>query len=270
MAATDSIISRIGDLDTLARRESFIHHLDPRAKLLTTLAFTLTMVSFGKYQISAMLPMTVFPVVLMAVANLPAGFLIRRVLWVTPLAVLVGVFNPLLDTSVHLRVGTLEISGGWISFLSILIRFFLTVLAALILVATTGFNNLCAAMEKIGFPNIFVMQLLFLYRYAFVLAEEGARMVRACRLRAPLWAAINISTFSVLLGSLFLRTAARAQRIYQAMCSRGFQGRLPLARSLNWTVKDTVFILIFFVLLMGIRCFNLAVWAGELIMGFFS
>jgi len=56
-----------------------------------------------------------------------------------------------------------------VSFLSIMLRFTLTVASALLLVATTGFNGVCLALDTLGAPKAFVVQLFFLYRYLFVL-----------------------------------------------------------------------------------------------------
>ena len=55
--------------------------------------------------------------------------------------------------------------------------------AALTLIAVTGFNAVCLALDKLGTPRVFVIQLVFLYRYVFVLVDEAARMVRARSLR---------------------------------------------------------------------------------------
>lgn len=269
MSTTDSIITNLGYLEALAQQNTPIHRLDPRAKLLTTLAFIVSVVSFDRFQISAMLPFAIFPIALIVLGNLPAGYLIKRVLCVSPFAILIGIFNPLLDRQILLHIGSLGISGGWVSFASILVRFFLTVLAALVLVATAGFNTICLTLEKMGVPNVFVMQLLFLYRYAFVLAEESGRMVRAWQLRAPLQKAMSIRTFSTLLGSLFLRTTSRAQRIYQAMCCRGFDGQLHPVLRLNWRITDTVFLSVFILLFAVFRFTNPAMLLGKLITGNF-
>jgi cobalt/nickel transport system permease protein len=265
MSKTDSIIMNLGYLDTLARQESRIHRLDPRAKLLTTLVYIVMVVSFDKYQISAMVPFLIFPIVMITLGNLPTGYLLKRVLWVAPFAVLIGIFNPLLDREVLYQIGTLNVTGGWVSFASILLRFFLTVLAAFILIGTTGFYTICLALEKIGVPDVFVMQLLFLYRYAFVLVEETARVVRAWQLRAPLRKAMTIHTFTVLVGGLFLRTVDRARRIYQAMCCRGFDGHIHLSSRLHWTFKDTFFLVGFSSLFVIFRFTNPALLMGRLI-----
>ncbi len=270
MSKSDSAIRDLGYLDTLAGRSSCIHRLDPRAKLLVTVAFIVTVVSFDKYQVSSLLPFFVFPILMIAAANLPAGYLLRRMLWILPFIVFIGIFNPLLDRAVLVRLGSVEIAGGWISFVSILMRSFLTVLAALILVATTGFYVICMALEKMGVPNVFVMQLMFLYRYAFVLGEEISSMVRAWQLRAPLHRVMSLKTFSTLLGTLFLRTSSRAHRIYQAMLCRQFDGRIQTAGQLKWRMADTLFVAGMGIFLIIVRLANPAQILGQFITGIFS
>jgi len=88
-------------------------------------------------------------------------------------------FRPLLDTGTVAVISGIPISAGFISFLSILLKFALTISTALLLIATTSFPGVCHALRKLGFPSLFVSQLLFLYRYIFVLMEEAMRITRA-------------------------------------------------------------------------------------------
>ena len=108
---------------------------------------------------------------------------------------------------------------------SILIRCALTVSTGLILVASTGFNPLCEGLTRLGLPQVFTTQLMLLHRYAVVLADEAARMSLARELRAC-GRAIPLAIYGPLLGHLLLRALQRAQRLHQAMLSRGFDGRL--------------------------------------------
>ena len=139
MAKLESAFFDLGALDALAARRSALHRLDPRAKLVTTAVFIVAVVSFGRHEVSALLPFFLYPAALLAWGELPAGLLLKRLLLALPFAVLVGIFNPLLDRQVLLHLGPLAISGGWFSFFSILLRCLLTVGAALILIASTGF-----------------------------------------------------------------------------------------------------------------------------------
>ena len=154
----------VGYIDALARGRSPLHRLDPRVKLITTLLFIVTVVSFGKYTLWAFIPFVIYPVFLISAGGLPAGYFVKKALLVLPFAVLIGVFNPVIDRTIMARIGMIGISGGWISFLSILVRCALTVTAAMLLIALTGFDAVCEALTKLGVPRPFVVQLLFFYR----------------------------------------------------------------------------------------------------------
>ncbi len=239
----ESALLNIGYLETLSYQQTPVHRLDPRVKLLTTLVFIVAVVSFGKYEITGLLPFLLYPVVMVAVGNLPPGYLLRKVLLAAPFAFFIGIFNPWLDRTVLVHLGPLGISGGWVSFASIMLRFALTVSAALILVATTGLNAVCLALERLGAPASFVMQLLFLYRYIFVLTDEALRLVRARSLRSFQGRGLGFRVFSYMIGQLLLRTLARAQRIHRAMLSRGFDGKIRLLRPLKLRGRDLAFLL---------------------------
>ena len=156
-------------IDTLSCMDSPIHRIDPMAKLVTFLVFAVCVVSFGKYEVSSLIPYFFFPAVVVPLARIPVRYLAGKIALLLPFAVLIGIFNPLYDRDVLLTLCGLPVSGGMISFLSILVRFILTIAAALTLIAVTGFNGICAAMERFGVPKVFTTQLLMLYRYIFVL-----------------------------------------------------------------------------------------------------
>ena len=135
----ESAFYDLGHLDLLAERNSRIHRLDPRVKVLTTLLFIVYVVSFNKYEITRLLPFFLFPALLIGMADLPLRYLLHKLLLVSPFVLFIGIFNPFLDKQILLQIGALKITGGWFSLISILLRFILTVGAALILIATTGF-----------------------------------------------------------------------------------------------------------------------------------
>ncbi len=267
METAGTSLLNIGYLETLSYRETPLQRLDPRAKLLTTLGFIVAVVSFGKYEIAGLIPFILYPVVLIAVGDLPPLYLARKMLLAAPFAVFIGIFNPLLDRAVLIHLGPLAISGGWVSFASILLRFTLTVSAALILIASTGFNAVCLALEKLGAPRAFVVQLLFLYRYIFVLTDEAMRLTRARALRSFQGRGLGLRVFSYLVGQLLLRTLDRAQRIHLAMLSRGFDGKIRLVRTLHWSHRDTAFFLGWSGLFLLLRWYNIPHLLGSVAAG---
>lgn len=265
MARIESAFFDIGTLDTLAYRDSAVHRLDPRAKLVTTLAFIVAVVSFGRYEISALLPFTLYPVTLIALADLPPGYLLKKLLIAAPFALCVGIFNPLLDHSAQMQWAGLTISGGWLSFVSILLRFTLSVTTALVLIATTSFTGVCLALERLGAPRAFVLQLLFLHRYIFVLIEEAARLVRARELRSFHGRGRGLRTFGHLIGQLLLRTLDRAQRIHMAMLCRGFDGEVRMIRRLHIGRPEVLFVGGWSCAFVVMRLYNLPQLLGSLL-----
>jgi cobalt/nickel transport system permease protein len=183
-----------------------------------------------------------------------------------PFAVMVGLFNPLLDRAPMLALGDTTIAGGWVSFASILLRFALTVSAALVLVACTGMHTLCAALGRLGVPRVFTAQLLFLFRYAFVLGDEAARMTTARALRAGGRSA-TLASYGPLVGHLLLRAFERAQRVHLAMTARGYDGELRSLRELRWSARDTRFVLGWCAFFALARWVDLPQWLGAALVG---
>lgn len=267
MASIDKALPEFAYLEILATRETPIHRLDPRAKLLATLVFVAMVVSFDRYAISALVPFFLFPLVLVARGGLPAGFLLRKTLLALPFALLVGLFNPFFDRTPLLALGPLMISGGWVSFASIILRALLTVGASLALIAVTGFTGVCLSLERLGFPRVFAVQLLFLYRYLFILVEEGGRTVRARELRSCGARGQGIASYSSLVGNLLLRTWDRAERIHRAMLSRGFQGEFHLRRTTRFGWRELLFVGGWSALFIVCRLVNIPVLIGTIVTG---
>lgn len=262
--ALDGSLFDLGELDRLAYLESPIHRLDPRAKLVTVAVFLACVISFGKYQVSALLPYTLFPIVLATAGGLPLGYLARRLLAVAPFALFIGAFNPLLDRQPLVLIGPVTVSGGWVSFASILLRFALTLAAALVLVATTSFHAVCLGLERLGTPRVLANQLLFLYRYLFVLADEALRLVRARALRSFGGRGLGLRVYGHVLGHLLLRSVARAQRVHRAMLCRGFDGEFRVMRRLRIGVPEVVFTVGWSALFLLFRLYNVPQLLGGL------
>ena len=265
MAKIESAFVDLSYLDTLAAGNSVVHWLDPRVKVLTTAIFLLCVVSFDKYAIAAMLPFILFLIVIMGLGGVPASFVLKKLAITSPFAVMIGIFNPVFDQHIVLHLGPLAVTGGWLSFLSIILRFCLTVTAMLVLIATTGFNAVCMALERLGVPKIFAVQMLMLYRYIFVLVEEGQRMHRARALRAFGRRGLDMKTFAHLVGQLLLRTIDRGQRIHLAMLCRGFDGTIRIRQQLRITGRDIATLLLSAVVLISMRQLNLALLLGQLL-----
>jgi cobalt/nickel transport system permease protein len=264
LAAT---LQDLRELDALAARDTVLSRRDPRAKLLVTLCFVFTVLSFGRYQLAALLPLLLFPAVMAAEGQLP-GRTLWRTLWLAaPFALMLGLANPWFDRAPMLALAGIELSGGWVSFASIVLRLALTVSAAVLLLGGTGMHALCAALSRLGVPRVFTTQLLFLHRYLFVLAEEALRMSTAHRLRAAPGRRLALSTYASLAGLLLLRAFDRAARVHQSMRARGFDGTLQLDSSRRWQSADTRFVGLWCGCFVLVRAVDLPQALGRLITG---
>ncbi|MBZ4688082.1 MAG: cobalt/nickel transport system permease protein [Clostridia bacterium] len=254
-------------LDELAEKRTIIHNIHPLMKVLTTGVYLMVTVSFGKYELSGLLPLIFYPVVLITLADIPIVPIFKRVLLVLPLIIGIGLFNPLFDKNPMIVLPWIQISGGWISFFSILIKGFLTILAALILIATTGMTRIASALRIMRIPRLFIMQLLLTYRYISVLIEEVGRVVRAYSLRSPGEKGIRFSNWGSLTGQLLIRTLERAQRVYHSMCCRGFAGEYNVGREKGMGIGDIVYFVGWSLYFVIIRYFNIPAMIGSLMMG---
>jgi cobalt/nickel transport system permease protein len=264
MAKIESSFLDFGYLENLSYRDTPVHRLDPRVKLLTTLIFIVTVVSFGKYELTGLIPFAIYPVSLIALGDLPPGYLFKKVLIAAPFAFFIGVFNPLLDREILLYVGSFGVSGGWVSFASIMLRFVLTVSSSLVLIASTGFYSICMGMGKMKVPGGLVIQLLFLYRYIFVMLDEATRMARARALRSFGDKGMGMKVFGYMIGQLLLRTIDRAQRIHLAMLCRGFDGQIRLTKELNIRSRDIGFLMGWSGIFLLMRLYNIPELMGRL------
>lgn len=256
----------IGEMDELAGMDSPVHRLDARAKVVVTFVFIAVVMSFPRYAIASLSPFLLYPVALVSLGRIPLRYLARKLLLAAPFALAVGLFNPLMDREPVMSIGPVPVPGGWVSFGSVLFRFLLTVGAALALVACTGMNRLGAAMERLGVPRVFVVQVLFLYRYLFVVSDQAVKMKRSADLRScgrPL----RLRVYGAMTGHLLLRSMDRAGRVYRAMVARGFDGEVRVLRPSAVRWQDVAFVAGCILLFVSARLWNPADGFGRLITG---
>ncbi|MCL2503264.1 MAG: cobalt ECF transporter T component CbiQ [Coriobacteriia bacterium] len=268
MPSLETSLYELGRLDRLGAQATLIHRIDPRIKVLVTFVYLVCIVSFGWHEILRLLPFTLYPVALASAADLPVGFLLKRLAQAAPFALLVGAFNPLLARTVVGYLGSLAVTSGMLSYASIILKFLLCTSAALVLISTTGMSGICGALRGMGVPDVFATQLTFLYRYMFLLAEEVLRFSRARRLRSFGTRGMGPKAYANILGHLLLRTVARARRIYGAMQCRGFIGTLmPAARLDRLRGPDVAYVFGWLTAFALFRVFDVVLILGGLVTG---
>ena len=104
------------------------------------------------------------------------------------------------------------------------LRSSLCLVTVIILAQTTSFAELLGVLRTARVPTLLITTLTLMHRYLFVLADESGRMsrARAARTFTPSRRFAWITAASVV-GQLFVRASERAERIYDAMCARGWK-----------------------------------------------
>lgn len=262
----DSIFN-IRYLDELASKKSVIHNINPVVKLIVTLIYLVVVLSFGKYDIVPLIPYFFYPIIIFTLSETPFFQIFKRTLIVFPLIIGIGIFNPIFDTETYGVIFGVGISGGWVSFISLLIKCSLTVLAGFILICTTGIEKIAYALRKLFVPKIFVTQILLTYRYISVLLEETSRVLKAYHLRAPLEKGVSFKNSGSLLGQMLLRAFDRANRVYSAMVLRGFNGEYVFGREISMSIGSLLYLFLWVSFLIVARVYNIPEAFGNIIMG---
>jgi cobalt/nickel transport system permease protein len=212
-------------LERWSQLESPLHRLDARVKIVTALAFLLSVSFIQPREVVLFAAYFLLLCAACLLARVPWWKVLARGLIVLPFVAGVVILN--------LAGGAPERAGA------ILARSYLSAVAVLLLLATTPFPKLLRGFESLGVPRFFGMILHFVYRYLFVLFDQAHNMRRASQCRAPKRQRRPI--FEAAAGAvavLFARSYGRAERIHQAMLARGFQGHFELLETPRAGVKD--------------------------------
>lgn len=234
---------------------SLIHDLDPRIKVVVTIAFIISNALLPDGAWIAFALAWAFVLIANVFSGLGISFTFRRSFIALPfaLAAITVLFSipgqPLF--TFRLLMSNLTITdAGLLRFVSIVIRSWLSVQMAILLVATTEFPKIVHALNHLRVPTILTVIISFLYRYLFVLADEVLRLLRARQARsAALAVAVpgrnpggsvvwRARIAGHMAGQLFLRSYERSDRIYNAMLSRGYKGELMTIHPHHYHTSD--------------------------------
>lgn len=237
-------------IDEYSGRDSFIHRLDPRTKLLGSLAFILAVVltTPGNWRLYAVYLCVITGLLLLS--RLPLGHILKRSLVIFPFVIMVAVFAPFFkqgQVAASCDIGPWQIAvtyEGLAVLVNVTVKSWLCMLCLIVLSSSTKFEELLRGMYRLKVPQVFVLITSFMYRYMFVLADQAMRMQMARDSRNFGMKRSNIfRTLGNMVGMLFIRSYERAERIYSAMLSRGYNGEINGVNKLKFERPDAYFAL---------------------------
>ena len=255
---------RLDALDRLALQDSPVHRLHPAAKLITTFAYIVLVVSFPSRNVSGLTAFVLYPAILMPLSGTPWKPVLTRLAVALPFSLAGGLSNLLLNRSVAFHLGHVAVTLGMVSFASIMLKTLLTVLAVLLLIATTPFSDISMQLTRFRMPKILCLQLVMTYRYISTLLGEAATMLTAYLLRSPRQKGVKMRDMGSFLGQLIVLSAARAERVYQGMKCRGFKGVYNGGNSAQFCPKAYAFTIGICAALLLLRFCNISLLLGGL------
>jgi cobalt/nickel transport system permease protein len=259
----------INTFDRYVPRESLIHRLDPRVKVMVTVLFIVSNVILPDGAWLAFLLAWGLILWVNGLARLELTYAFKRSFIALPfaLAAVTVIFTLPGQPILTIALGSWQAAAtdaGLIRFVSIVIRSWLSVQMAILLVATTQFPDLMHALRHLRFPHLLVAVISFTYRYLFVLVDEAMRLLRAREARSARlsvgggggsipWRARVAGNMA---GQLFLRSYERSERVYNAMLARGYRGHFQtlnphVMRPGDWVIGVVAVVILVILQVMG-------------------
>lgn len=246
--------------------DSYIHRLDPRAKLLATI-FYIVIIFFANNLITYFV-MALIVLLGIHLSNIPMEQFIRGVkpmFWLFVFtSVLQIIFTPGITT--YFEFGIISISKeGITNGVLVFMRFVLIIFMSILMTLTTEALRLTDAIEffltpfkKMGLPVADLALMLSIgMRFVPTLMDEAEKIMDAQRARGMDFnegtVTEKIQNLVPLLVPLFNRSFDRAIELATAMEARDYQGgnHRSKYRELNWIIHDTI-VLASFVVFFGI------------------
>ncbi|MGV9714309.1 cobalt ECF transporter T component CbiQ [Gordonia sp. NPDC003424] len=207
---------------------SRVHRAPTEVKLVCLVVFVFAVVATPR---EMFWPYGAYVLILLAVwrvAEVPVRWILPRMIIEAPFVIL-AVLLPFAEGGDRVQVAGLSLSvTGLYAAWGIVVKGTLGVAASLTFAATTQARDLPLALTRLGVPATITPVFVMMLRYVDLLSAEIRRMqiARAARGDEPRMFH-QAAAIAKGVGSLFLRSYERGERVHLAMMSRGFTGTIP-------------------------------------------
>jgi len=233
--------------------DSFVHRMDPRAKILLTIAFIVGV--FLADTLPAFIPVLAYMILASAASHLPAKMMlksIRPLRFILLFTFVLNVFFTPGETVLVSIFGAAVTLEGLMTAIKYTLRLVFLVTGASVLTLTTppvvltdGLERLLHPLSRIGFPaHELAMMMTIALRFIPTLMEEADKIMKAQMARGADFESGNLiqraKSMVPLLVPLFVSAFRRAGDLAMAMearCYHGSEGRTRL-RVLKYTKND--------------------------------
>ena len=255
------MIEELFDIERYAYRDSIMHRLDARVKIIVSFAAIIAMVSipYSPIVFTVGVVFFIFFIMLWVLTRLSPLVYIKRALLIIPLWGIVILFQVFLKNpyySVYTTVATLpfgiNIYAESIQFAFILfVKFIITISFVILLSSTTKVQDMLDGGRRLGLPAEFALALGMMIRYLFVFGYMYRKIIQTLETKAfnpfdrNLPYRYRVRQIGYTIGTMFIRSYEQGERVYTSMLCRGYgrQSHLFLKKK-GFKSSEWVFLLI--------------------------
>ena len=232
------MIEELFDIERYAYRDSVIHRLDARAKILVVFATIIAIVSvpYSPIVLTVGTIFFIFFLVLWALTRLSPMVYLKRALLIIPLWGIVILFQIFIKNPYYTEYTTLvalpfgiNIYAESIQFAFILlVKFIITISFIILLSSTTKVQDMLDGGRRHGLPAEFALALGMMVRYLFVFGYMYRKIVQTLETKAfdpfdrNLPYRYRMRQIGYTIGTMFIRSYEQGERVYTSMLCRGY------------------------------------------------
>jgi len=222
---------------TFLKGDSLIHKLDPRAKLIVAVAFSVLMAI--SRQIPVLCSGLLWGVLLSGIARLPLKAVLKRLVALNMFCLVLMILLLISQKGIF-SAATITLRGNAI------------VVVYTALLSTIEIPRLGHALLHLRVPDKLAHLFLFTVRYINTLHHEYQRLATAAKARG-FHMQMNMHTYrsiGYLMAMLLVRSLDRSQRVLAAMKCRGYNGKFYILNHFAFSKRDLIFSVFSFTLIV--------------------
>lgn len=216
-----------------------LHRCAPEAKLLGLIGFVIAVAVTPRRYVGMFALDAAIVAALIIIGRLPLRIVAARLTVITPF-IAFAVLTPFVATGERVDVAwfSLSVDGLWASW-NVIAKATLGASAAIIVVATTSVPDVLRGLSRLRCPHIITGIITLMLRYLDVIVDQLHRMRNAMTARChdPRWL-WQVRPIATSLGTLFVRSYERGERVHQAMVARGYTGTMPDLETARATSRE--------------------------------
>ena len=253
-------ITKALDLDELASKDSPIHNLDGRIKLISTVLIIVISAFSGNIFIP--IALEIFLLIVIFVAKLSYINSFKRIAMLLPFGGAIIIFQPFVQPgNVIWSYSWMTVTDVGINWAILLTFRIITSLTSIVILSSTSpMQQIVASLRRLKMPKDLAMILSIMVRFLFMFIDELAAIRRSqksrnfhinSKLTPYKW---RVKQVGYTIAMMFVKSYEQGERVYKSMISRGFSDESDLYNEKKKLEKsDYAYIIILIILIISIE-----------------